>query len=47
MVEAMRHEPPDLEGFEEARKQSVSCASDEIRARNSWNRTRGPTRSTS
>lgn len=40
MVEAAREDPPDLVAFDAARKQFVSCASDEIRARNRWNLTR-------
>ena len=40
MVAAARWEPPDLQAFDQARDQFVSCASDEIRNRGRWNRTR-------
>ena len=39
MVDAARRDPPDLAAFDAARTRFVSCASDEIRARNRWNRT--------
>ena len=38
MVDAARKDPPDLAAFDVARAQFVSCASNEIRARNRWNR---------
>jgi hypothetical protein len=40
MVAAARLKPPDLQAFDQAREKFVSCASDEIRARGRWNRTR-------
>ena len=40
LVEAARKDPPDLEAFDAARTQFVSCASDEIRARSRWNLTK-------
>jgi hypothetical protein len=40
MLDAARQEPPNLAAFDAARTQFVSCASDEIRARNRWKLTK-------